>query len=62
MTQSLVEKAETVPPEVVPLGRYGTPEDIGGLVLFLASRAGAYVNGAVHLTDGGRLGLFASTY
>jgi len=37
----------------VPLGRPGTPEDIQGLVVFLASRAGAYVNGATIPLDGG---------
>jgi hypothetical protein len=34
----------------------------GGLILYLATRAGAYTNGDVSVTDGGRLGLFASTY
>lgn len=39
----------------VPLGRAGTPEDIEGLVVFLASRAGAYVNGTTIPLDGGYL-------
>ena len=30
----------------IPLTRVGTPEDAAGTALFLASRAGAYVNGA----------------
>ena len=46
----------------VPLGRAGTANDMAGLILFLASRAGSYVDGAVQLTDGGRLSLFPSTY
>jgi NAD(P)-dependent dehydrogenase (short-subunit alcohol dehydrogenase family) len=37
----------------IPLGRPGEPEDIEGLVVFLASRAGAYVNGATIPLDGG---------
>jgi NAD(P)-dependent dehydrogenase (short-subunit alcohol dehydrogenase family) len=37
----------------VPLGRAGEPEDIEGLVVFLASRAGAYVNGVTIPLDGG---------
>ncbi|GLB38175.1 putative KR domain containing protein [Lyophyllum shimeji] len=46
----------------VPLRRTGTEEDMAGAILFLASRAGAYVNGAVWLVDGGRVGTVASTY
>jgi NAD(P)-dependent dehydrogenase (short-subunit alcohol dehydrogenase family) len=37
----------------IPLGRHGTPADIEGLVVFLSSRAGAYVNGATIPLDGG---------
>lgn len=37
----------------IPLGRPGEPEDIQGLVVFLASRAGAYVNGTTIPLDGG---------
>jgi NAD(P)-dependent dehydrogenase (short-subunit alcohol dehydrogenase family) len=40
----------------VPLGRIGTPDDVAGLTLFLASRAGAYVTGAVIPLDGGITG------
>lgn len=36
-----------------PLGRIGSPEDIVGMLVFLCSRAGAYVNGAVIPLDGG---------
>ncbi|THH12863.1 hypothetical protein EW146_g7289 [Bondarzewia mesenterica] len=46
----------------VPLQRAGDLQDMAGLILFLASRAGAYVDGTVHITDGGRLSLFPSTY
>ncbi len=37
----------------VPLKRIGTPEDMAGIALFLASRAGAYVTGTVIPVDGG---------
>jgi NAD(P)-dependent dehydrogenase (short-subunit alcohol dehydrogenase family) len=36
-----------------PLGRIGEPEDMAGATIYLASRAGAYVNGAVLTVDGG---------
>ena len=37
----------------VPAGRYGTPEEIGGLVRFLCSPAADYVVGETLLADGG---------
>lgn len=36
-----------------PLGRIGEPEDMAGVAVYLASRAGAYVTGAVIPVDGG---------
>jgi 2-deoxy-D-gluconate 3-dehydrogenase len=38
-----------------PRGRVGTPEDIAGVAIFLASRAGAYTVGEVITCDGGLL-------
>jgi NAD(P)-dependent dehydrogenase (short-subunit alcohol dehydrogenase family) len=40
----------------VPLGRIGRPDDVAGLTLFLASRAGSYLTGAVIPLDGGITG------
>ncbi|HEY8525298.1 MAG TPA: SDR family oxidoreductase [Acidimicrobiales bacterium] len=37
----------------IPVGRMGTPEEIGGICLFLASDAAAYINGATIWADGG---------
>ena len=37
----------------IPIGRIGTPEDVAGTVIFLCSRAGAYLTGAVIPVDGG---------
>ncbi len=38
----------------IPVGRVGRPEDIGGMVAFLASPWGDYVTGQEILVDGGR--------
>ncbi|MCD8368895.1 MAG: SDR family oxidoreductase [Clostridiales bacterium] len=39
----------------IPAGRWGTPEDLKGPVLFLASSASDYLNGATIPVDGGYL-------
>ena len=36
-----------------PLGRIGQPDDMAGVAIYLSSRAGAYVTGAVIPVDGG---------
>lgn len=37
----------------IPLGRYGTPDEFGRYVAFLASPANSYVTGSVLMIDGG---------
>jgi glucose 1-dehydrogenase len=37
----------------IPLGRMGTPDEVAGLALFLASDDGAYVTGSTYFIDGG---------
>ena len=39
----------------IPAGRWGTPEDLEGAVVFLASKASDYVNGHTLAVDGGWL-------
>ncbi len=39
--------------EKIPLGRIGTPEDMGYAALFLLSDASSYINGAIIPVDGG---------
>lgn len=41
--------------ERIPLGRWGSPEDLRGAVVFLASEAAAYINGYTIAVDGGWL-------
>jgi 2-deoxy-D-gluconate 3-dehydrogenase len=41
--------------ERIPAGRWGTPEDLAGVAVWLASDAAAYVHGTVVAVDGGWL-------
>jgi 2-dehydro-3-deoxy-D-gluconate 5-dehydrogenase len=42
--------------ERIPAGRWGTPEDVAGAAVFLASKASDYVHGHVLVVDGGWMG------
>ncbi len=57
MTTYVIENREAYEAELknIPLHRYGEPEDIAGLAICLASRAGAYMTGNIIPLDGGAL-------
>ncbi|KAI1099148.1 NAD(P)-binding protein [Jackrogersella minutella] len=46
----------------IPARRFGGEEEMGGTILYLASRAGSYCNGFILVNDGGRLAVTNSDY
>ena len=42
--------------ERIPAGRWGTPQDLAGVAVFLASHASDYIHGTVLTVDGGWMG------
>ena len=53
MSRGLIEKFEEEMLANIPLGRFGAPEDLKGVVIFLASPAASYVTGQTIVVDGG---------
>ena len=53
MTEGIMEVFEGAARERAPLRRIGRPDDMAGVAVFLASRAAAYITGAVIPVDGG---------
>jgi len=53
LTRGLPEPARKVLTDQIALGRLGTPGDIAGVVLFLASDLADYITGQVLVVDGG---------
>jgi 3-oxoacyl-[acyl-carrier protein] reductase len=56
----LTEMGKTIPLEAraamltnIPLGRFGEPEEIGGVILFLCSDLASYVTGQTIHVNGG---------
>ncbi|KAJ5101832.1 Short-chain dehydrogenase/reductase SDR [Penicillium alfredii] len=50
------------PRDMIPATRGGSEEDLAGLILWLASASGGYVNGNILVTDGGRLSVVPAVY
>jgi len=53
MTAAMTPEARTTLSQQIPLERLGTPNDIAGIVGFLASEHAAYITGQVFVVDGG---------
>jgi NAD(P)-dependent dehydrogenase (short-subunit alcohol dehydrogenase family) len=53
MTAFVMKSSKAYIEDANPLGRVGAPGDLAGACIFLASRAGSYVNGATIAVDGG---------
>jgi len=53
MTKWMLDHYQEQLEKECPRGRIGSPPDMAGAAIYLASRAGAYVNGAVVPVDGG---------
>ncbi|HEV8297174.1 MAG TPA: SDR family oxidoreductase, partial [Acidimicrobiales bacterium] len=53
MMHATLERSGAAIAARAPLGRIGTPDDMAGIAIYLASRAGAFVTGAVIPVDGG---------
>ncbi|KAI0518130.1 short chain dehydrogenase [Xylaria bambusicola] len=62
MSAQVLARSGPIVKSKVPLERVGDEQDMGGAILYLASRAGGYCNGTVVVTDGGRLTTFPSTF
>lgn len=64
----IIDKTKTVFEEGVfsrsyqPAERAGSEDDMGGITLYMSSRAGSFLNGSVMLVDGGKLATMPSTY
>jgi 3-oxoacyl-[acyl-carrier protein] reductase len=56
MTETLPEGVSAEALKRIPLGRFGRPEDVAGVVVFLCSEAASYLTGQIVVVDGGMIG------
>lgn len=61
-SEGAYEGAKVMEAKNSPAERTGSEEDFAGTILFMASRAGGYLNGMTMLTDGGRVSVLPGTY
>jgi 3-oxoacyl-[acyl-carrier protein] reductase len=53
MTRGMIEERGHVQVKQIPVGRFGDPDEVGGLIRFLASPAAGYITGENIGVDGG---------
>jgi len=53
MTRAMDPKYQETALQAIPLGRIGWPEEVAGVISFLASEDASYISGAVIPVDGG---------
>ena len=53
MLPGSAEAAKEAMTASIPMGRYGTPDEIARVMLFLASEDSAWITGSVYMADGG---------
>ena len=53
MTDKLPDSVKEEAVKQIPLGRFGEPEDIANMAVFLASDKAKYITGQVFCVDGG---------
>lgn len=55
MTDKISQEVRSKMLDIIPLKRFGKPEDVAGVVLFLASNLSDYITGKVIVVDGGMI-------
>jgi 3-oxoacyl-[acyl-carrier protein] reductase len=53
MTAAMNDEVKKAFAQKIPMGRFGTPEDVGDIVLFLSGPSAGYITGEVIRVDGG---------